>query len=149
MSSISEKTYAEQSTIASVANFFTKYQLGGALKRANAYKGKGVPVSAVMNYLISLVYTGKSMFQDIRGETPLARGFCKDTVYRFLNSAAVNWPAFLFSAAGRTVAEIKSLTSDDRLSAFIIDDTMYPIPYAKKVELAPLVYDHAEKLFSR
>jgi hypothetical protein len=31
------------------------------------------------------------------------------------------------------------------MSAFVIDDSVFPIPYAKKTELVSLVHDHAEK----
>ena len=145
MNSISEKTYSEQSSIKSVSYFFQQYRLGMALKSANAYKEGGIAASVIMKYLISLIYTGKSMFQDMRSASPLAAGFCKDTVYRLLNSASVNWQLFLLKAACPVVADIKKLTSDSRLSAFVIDDTMYQIAYAKKTELVSLVYDHAEK----
>jgi hypothetical protein len=142
---ISEKTYSEQSSIKTVSNFFQHYQVGKALKGANAYKQKGIAVTVIMKYLVSLIYTGKSMFQDMRSPEPLAAGFCKDTVYRLLNMTAVNWQRFLFKVASKVVAEIDSLTSLERLDAFVVDDTMYPVAYAKKTELVSKVYDHAEK----
>jgi len=145
MSIITEKTYSEQSTAKTVSNFFKQYRLGSALKQAGAYKQKGVPVAAVFMYLLSLVYTGKSMFQDMRSAVPFAQGLTKDTVYRFLNWMHINWQMLLFSIALRVVADIDKLTSDDRTSAFIIDDTIYEALYAKKRELVSLVHDHAAK----
>ena len=145
MLSISEKSNAEQSSIKSVANFYRQYRIGSDLKRAGAYKRKGVSVSTVVTYLISLIYTGKSMYQDFRSVSPLAHGFCKDTVYRFLNMPSVNWRSLLLSVAYKVVAFIDSLTAVERLSAFVVDDTMYKAQYAKKTELVSLVHDHAEK----
>ncbi|MCL1817049.1 MAG: transposase, partial [Clostridiales bacterium] len=145
MSIITEKTYAEQSTIKTISNFFKQYRLGSALKQAGAYKQKGIPVATVFMYLLSLVYTGKSMFQDMRSTTPFAQGLSKDTVYRFLNRMHINWQALLLSISLRVVVDIDRLTSDDRNSAFIVDDTMYEALYAKKRELASLVHDHAAK----
>ena len=145
MLSISEKTYAEQSSIKSVTSFYHEYKIGSDLKRAGVYKQKGVPVSIVVMYLISLVYTGKSMYQDFRSNSPLAQGFCKDTVYRLLNLPSVNWRMLLLSIAGKVVAFIDSLTSVERLSAFVVDETIYKALYAKKTELVSLVHDHAEK----
>ena len=145
MYSISEKAYDEQSSIKSVSNFFQQYRLGKALKHANAYKQKGIPVSVIMKYLTSLIYTGKSMFQDMRGTDPLASGFCKDTVYRLMNSASVNWQLFLLKVSRPVVDDIKRLTSDGRSNAFVIDDTMYHVAYAEKTELVSKVYDHAAK----
>ena len=145
MLSIAEKTYAEQSSIKSVSRFFNRYKLGPALKRAGAYKRKGVAASMVMQYLIALVYTGKSMFEDMRSAVPFAQGFCKDTVYRFLKEMYINWQTFLLSIASSVVSDINILTSADRCSAFVIDDTIFQILYAKKTELVSKVYDHAEK----
>jgi len=145
MSSIAEKTYAEQSSIESVSNFYSKFGLGGALKGAGAYKQKGIAVSAIVQYLIALIYTGKSMFQDMRSAKPFAQGFGKDTVYRFLNMMTVNWQAFLLSVAVKAVSAIDVLTSEDRRSAYVIDDTVYSVPYAKHSELVSKIHDHAER----
>lgn len=145
MSSITEKTYAEQSSIESVSNFYEKFGLSDALKKAGAYKQKGIAVSAVIQYLISLIYTGRSMFQDMRSATPFAQGFCKDTVYRFMNMTKVNWQAFLLTVAVKAVSMMDALTSGDRRSAYVIDDTVYAVPYAKKAELVSKIHDHSEK----
>lgn len=145
MLSISEKMYAEQSSIKSVENFYDQFQLGSALKHANIYKGKGIPAVAIIKYLISLIYTGKSMFQDMRSQRPLANGLGKDPIYRLLNLTTVNWQSFLLRVACKVVGSLNKLTGDDRLSAFVIDDTFYQMPYAKKTELVSLVHDHAEK----
>ena len=145
MLSISEKNHVEQSSVKSVTAFFHQYRIGADLKRAGAYKHKGVPASTVIMYLISLVYTGKSMYQDFRSSTPLAQGFQKDVVYRFLNLASVNWRMLLLSVAYKAVALIDSLTADKRMSAFVVDDTVYKALYAKRTELVSLVHDHAEK----
>jgi len=145
MGSITEKKYAEQSSIESVSNFYDKFGLGSALKRAGAYKHKGIAVSAVVQYLIALIYTGRSMFQDMRSATPFAQGFYKDTVYRFMNMMTVNWQAFLLSVAARTVSMIDALTSNDRRSAYVIDDTVHAVPYAKNAELVSKIHDHSEK----
>ena len=145
MQSITEKTLAEQSSIKSVTNFFNQYGLGAALKNAGAYKQKGTAVAIVVKYLISLIYTGKSMFEDMRSATPFAQGFGKDTVYRLLNMAYVNWQAFLLSIAVKVVAGINGLTSETRRCAYVIDDTMFAVLHAKKTELVSKVFDHAEK----
>jgi hypothetical protein len=145
MSSIAEKSRTEQSSIKSVSNFLRQYKIGTDLKRVGAHKQKGIPVLTVVNYLISLVYIGKSMFEDMRSENPLAQGFCRDVVYRFLNQAFVNWQALLLCIAGKVVAEFDRLTSADRLTAFVIDDSFYPVLYAKATELVSLIHDHAEK----
>ena len=145
MQSISEKVISEQSSIKSVRKFFNDFGLGVALKNAGAYKQRGIAVAIVLKYLISLVYTGRSMYQDMRSPTPFAQGFGKDTVYRLLNMTSINWQAFLLAVASRVVAKLRILTSESRRCAFVIDDTMFAIPHAKKTELVSKVYDHAEK----
>ena len=145
MISIPQIDRSEKHSIKSVTHFYVKYRLGSALKRAGVYKCKGVPVATLFQYLLSLVYTGKSMYEDMRSASPHAQGFCKDTVYRFLNSASVSWQAFLLNVAAKVIGAIDRLTSDSRRSVFIIDDTIYQVPYAKKAELVSRVYDHSEK----
>ena len=149
MSSIAEKTYAEQSSIKSVSRFCKDFKISAALKSASAYKQKGVAANTITQYLIALIYTGKSMFQDMRSPKPFAQGFFKDTVYRFLNQKRVNWLAFLLIVAGRVIANIDRLTSEKRRCAFVIDDTVFQILYAKKTELVSRVYDHAAKVGSK
>ena len=117
MQSIAEKAIAEQSSIKSVSNFFNRYGLGSALKNAGAYKQKGIAVAVIVKYLISLIYTGKSMFEDMRSATPFSQGFGKDTVYRLLNMAYINWQAVLLVVAVRVVAGINALTSETRRCA--------------------------------
>jgi hypothetical protein len=145
MTSIAEKMYSEQSSIKSVSRFFNRFKLGSALRDSGAYKQTGTPTATILKYLIALIYSGKSMYQDMRSTKPLANGFHKDAVYRFLNQMAVNWQAFLLFIAVRVVAEFDKLTSVARRSAFVIDDTVYQIAYAKKTELVSKIYDHAEK----
>lgn len=40
---------------------------------------------------------------------------------------------------------INGLTSNERKTAFVVDDTLYGRPFGKKVELCSTVYDHASK----
>jgi hypothetical protein len=145
MGIITEKTYDEQSSIKSVKNFFNHYNFGQSLRNAGACKQKGVPVIVIMRYLVSLIYLGKSMYEDMRSSRPFAEGFRKDAVYRLLNSLSINWHAFMLSVASRVIAEFDQLTSAARLTAFVVDDTVFKILYGVKTELVSLVHDHAEK----
>jgi len=62
-----------------------------------------------------------------------------------LNRLTINWTRFLLGIAGDVVKDIDKLTSEQRRSVFIIDDTFYPALYAKQTELVSRIYDHAEK----
>ena len=55
MTSIPESNTNENTLSKKVKAFFKKYRIGHALRKANTYKGKGVPVVEVLMYLVQLV----------------------------------------------------------------------------------------------
>ncbi|MEG7619429.1 hypothetical protein [Enterococcus faecalis] len=60
---------------------------------------------------------------------------CKETVYRFLKMPTYNWRRFLLSLSSEMVRLIKPLTAEKRVTAFIIDDSVYSRNRSKTVEL--------------
>jgi hypothetical protein len=56
----------------------------------------------------------------------------KDAVYRFLNHTKFAWRQFLLSLSVATVQKVESLTSDNRVTAFIFDDSMLTETEAKR-----------------
>ena len=98
MNSLSENTNDEKTLLTSISSFCKQYSVGKALKKAHAYKSKGTPVIHVFTYLLQLVYTKKSMYMNVLNGTNEA-GFARDVVYRFLNSAFINWSTFLLNLA--------------------------------------------------
>jgi len=68
--------------------------------------------------------------------------FCKDVVYRFLRNASINWKNFLFRLSCSVISEVDRLTSEDRRTALIIDDSPYYRNRSKKVEFLSRCYDH-------
>lgn len=144
MHSLSEKLADEQASIHSVDVFLRQFRFGSALRASHIHKAKGTPAYAILAYLVSLVFTGKSMFQDMRGKEPLAKGFSKDTVYRVMGMPHVNWQTLLLTMAARVAAFFAGLSSEGRLNAFVIDDSIYPRLSSKKVELSSICHDHAD-----
>lgn len=67
----------------------------------------------------------------------------KDTVYRFLNHPGFAWRKFLTSISVETIQKVESLTSVDRITAFIFDDSMFERNRSKTVELLARFKDHA------
>ncbi|WP_234007739.1 transposase, partial [Lysinibacillus sp. FJAT-14745] len=65
------------------------------------------------------------------------------TVYRFLNTPTYNWRQFLLSLSGEMIRLIESLTSEQRVTAFVIDDSVYSRNRSKSVELMANVFDHS------
>lgn len=145
MSNLSENEMKENSLLRSILYFCKEYSVGKALKKANAYKSKGMPVLQIFTYLLQLVYTKKTMYMNILNGTNNA-GFGKDVVYRLLNSPFINWATFLLTLAVCVInSKIAALTSDKRVNAIVVDDTFYGRLRSKHVELLANAYDHASK----
>lgn len=145
MNSLSENYYYEKTLIASIAGFCKEFHVGKALRKANAYKTRGIPVLNIITYLLQLVYTKKSMYMNIVTGTH-KNNFAKDAVYRLLNSPFINWAAFMLNLATCVITnKIAGLTSQDRLNAIVVDDTLYSRTRSKRVELLAKVHDHTGK----
>jgi len=144
MSILLEMLSKKQEVEDRVSGFFKSIELVKILCAAGAYKASGVPVIQIMIYLVSLVFTKKSMYMNMQNSTNNP-GFGKDVVYRFLNCPFINWAAFLLKLAVSVIRPIKVATSNDRLCALVIDDSLFERGRSKLVELLANVHDHAEK----
>ena len=127
-----------------IQSFFKRFHVTSALKAANAYKKKGFPVASVLQYLFLLVFSNRSMYMNLMLGRNIP-GFCKDTAYRFMKMNCINWIRFTTILSSRIVGQsIYDLTSDQRVNAFVIDDSMFERGRSKKVELLTRVWDHAK-----
>ena len=118
-----------------ISSFLKRYRLGALLKSCNAYKSKGFAVIVVFEYLLGLIFSNRSMYMNLLTKN-YCPGFSKDTAYRLLNSASINWQKFTTLLAGQvTNQSIVNLTDAARDNVFIIDDTLYERNRSKKVEL--------------
>ena len=149
MKSIPDNVLLEQDLIASIQRFFTKFSIGNALKKANAYKQKGFSALSIMQYAVQLVYMQFSMYRDSRNGDKSVIGSSSDTVYRLMRSTFINWSVFIISVASKVCLWINTLTSETRLTALILDDTLYHKPFSKKLELAACVFDHTDRTYKR
>jgi hypothetical protein len=73
--------------------------------------------------------------------------FKKNTAYRFLNSSSYNWSRLLLLLITIVIEGINKLTSDDRVSVLIVDDSLFDRSRSKKVELLSRVFDHTTRKF--
>ncbi|MBN2981091.1 transposase [Cohnella algarum] len=71
----------------------------------------------------------------------------KDTLYRFLNHSGHPRRKFLLSLSSDIIQRVEKLTSNDRDTAFIFDDSMFERNRSKKVELLARFKDHATGAF--
>ena len=126
----------------SVTNFMNKFQIGKILFKCNAGKAKGIPVIEVFRYLFCLIFSERSMY--MQRKTGIFDGsFCKNTVYRFLNNAKINWFRFTTLLSSRIINDfMKPLTGENRKDVFVIDDSLFDRSRSKKTELLAKVFDH-------
>ena len=149
MKSIPNNTYIEQEAIESINHFFKKFSVGCALKKANAYKKKGISVLSIVRYEVQLIYMQLSMYRDSINEEKSVIGNSRDAVYRLMRSNFINWSVFVITIASKVCLWVNTLTSDNRLTAFVLDDTMYLRPFSKKMELVARVFDHTDRKYKR
>lgn len=141
--SITQANQNDKQISKSIKRFFMRFHISSALKAANAYKKKGIPVVEVFQYLFLLIFSNRSMYMSlITGRnTP---GFAKDTVYCFMKMLQINWIRFTTLLASRIIRDaIVPLDSGERKNVLIIDDSMFERNRSKKVELLAKAYDHA------
>ena len=144
MSILLEMLYKRQEIDDRVSGFFKSVKAKKILQSAGAYKAKGIPIMQIMVYLVSLVFTKKSMYMNMQNNTN-NQGFGKDVVYRFLNCPFINWSEYLLKIAVAVIKPVKVATSVERLCALVVDDTMFERGRSKVVELLANVHDHAAK----
>ena len=87
------------------------------------------------------MFTGKDLYRLLK-MNPDELSFRKNTAYRFLNAGHYNWSKLLLLLVSGIIAYIDTLTSKDRQSVLIVDDSLYNRNRSKKVELLTRVFDH-------
>ena len=139
---IPEKEYEIQESKSTVLRFLNRFKIGKLLNECNCRKTKGFSVVKIFTYLINLVFMNGSMYMQMKtGKCP--ERFDDNTVYRFFNNAKTNWEKFLFILSEKIInGVIRDLTSEDRVDAFIIDDSFYRKSGYKASELVSWVFDH-------
>ena len=139
---ITQKAEENKQISERIKNFMKRFDVSSALKSSNAVKIKGFAVIEIFQYLFMLVFAHCLIYMDMKKDTV---PFAKDTVYRFLNSARINWLKFTTRLSAKIIEEaIDPLTSDQRENVLIIDDSTFERNRSKKVELLTKVFDHAK-----
>ena len=106
----SEKDYA---IIKCFEKFIARFKINHLLRKVNATKEKGFPTYGIFAFLLVLVFTGKNFYTALATEKEKVP-FEKDTVYRFLKNANINWNMFIFSLS---IAVVSSEFSASRKTA--------------------------------
>ncbi|RYL96465.1 transposase [Sporolactobacillus sp. THM7-7] len=143
MKSITRNNRPSVGTLASVQTFFTRFHLSQIARTSNVVKTKGVPFHVLFGYLVSTIFSNKSMYRDyLKHQDQL--NFSDKTFRNLLNNGKINWQKFLIRLCRQIIQFIKPLTDSARKEVFIVDDSMYERAYAKHVELAAFPFDHAK-----
>jgi hypothetical protein len=75
--------------------------------------------------------------------------FSKNTYYRFLNGKKTNWLRFTTLLSREVSKTIEPLTNEDRVNAFVVDDSLFERTSCKKTELGSRVFDHASNRYTK
>ena len=133
--------------LSTIEYFASEFSISKLLYKCNASKDHGVPVLDIFNYYMGIVFTGMSMYMQMATNS-FQEVFSKNTVYRFLNNAKINWNKFVRLLCKSIIYEkIDYLTSPDNKKVFILDDTTIEKPKSKNTELMSVVHDHTTGKF--
>ena len=144
---ISQNDFDAKQNADSIRTFFERFHISSILKSSNVRKIKGVAPSHILMYAFSLVFRNRSMYMDMLLGSNSA-DFAKDTYYRFMKSIHTNWNRFTARLAATIATDvIVPATSDDRVNALIVDDSIFSRTCSKKVEMLAKIFDHAKKSY--
>ena len=131
-----------------ISSFFSRFKVGNLLRKCNAQKEKGVPVLQIFKYKLCNVFSDRSMYMQQKTGS-YREVFSKNTFYRFLNSRRTNWLRFTTLLSREVSKTIEPLTGEDRINAFVVDDSLFERTSCKKTELGSRVFDHASMRYTK
>ncbi len=143
---ITDNSNAEHAISSKIDNFFAIFSISKLMKKSNFYKESGIQCVVVLKEIFGLIFSGKNLFRTLK-MNPDDISFKKNTAYRFLNSSRYNWSRLLLMLVTIIIENINKLTSDDRVSVLIVDDSLYDRGRSKKVELLSRVFYHTTRKF--
>jgi len=144
---ITSKSQADIRILDQIDDFFNKFHLGTLLDRCGVRKRHGYSVRSLTKAIFALPFIGKNFFRGIVINDDADIG--KDAAYDLLKACTYNWRRFLLTIGTRLHRIFNRLTSDQRDSVLIIDDSPYDRSRSKKVELLSRVFDHSTGRYLR
>lgn len=146
--SILPQDHDRQELFNAISSFFSRFKVGNLLRKCNAQKEKGVPVLQIFKYKLCNVFADRSMYMQQKTGS-YREVFSKNTFYRFLNSRKTNWLRFTTLLSREVSKTIEPLTGEDRINAFVVDDSLFERTSCKKTELGSRVFDHASMRYTK
>ena len=131
-----------------ISSFFCTFGIGNLLRKCNAQKEKGVPILDIFKYKLCNVFSDRSMYMQQKTGS-FRESFSKNTFYRFLNSPKTNWLRFTTLLSKKVADKVEPLTNDERVNAFVVDDSLFERTSCKKTELGSRVFDHTSMKYRK
>lgn len=122
---------------------FQELGFSNILRKVGITKAKGFSALSTFIAIFLLAFEKETWFQKKQMSDKADSLPCKDTVYRFLNESRFNWKRFLSLLSARCVWMCRRLTKEQRVTALVVDDSLYSRAKSKKVELLSRIHDHA------
>ena len=139
--SIASQSQAHVQVQGKIDDFFGRFKIATLMHRCGVRKHHGHSVRSLTKTIFTLPFVGKNFFRGIvlNGELP----FGKDAAYDLLKRETYNWRRLLLALGRRLFCVFDRLTSDERESVLILDDSPYDRSRSKWVELISRVWDHS------
>ena len=131
-----------------ISTFFSTFRIGNLLHKCNAQKEKGVPVIDIFKYKLCNVFADRSMYMQQKTGS-FKESFSKNTFYLSLNSPKTNWLRFTTLLSKKVADAVEPLTSEDRVNAFVVDDSLFERTSCKQTELGSRVFDHTSMKYCK
>ena len=131
-----------------ISSFFSRFRVGALLRKCNAQKEKGVPVLDIFKYKLCNVFSDRSMYMQQKTGS-FREAFSKNTFYRFLNNPKINWLRFTTLLSKKVADTVEPLTDENRVNAFVVDDSLFERSSCKKTELGSRVFDHTSMKYRK
>ena len=148
LNSIITQDHDGQELFNAISSFFRSFGIGNLLRKCNAQKEKGIPVLDIFKYKLCNVFSDRSMYMQQKTGS-FRESFSKNTFYRFLNNPKINWLRFTTLLSKKVADTVEPLTSDDRVNAFVVDDSLFERTICKKTELGSRVFDHVSMKYRK
>ena len=131
-----------------ISSFFSTFGIGNLLRKCNARKEKGISVIDIFKYKLCNVFSNRSMYMQHKTGS-FKETFSKNTFYRFLNNSKTNWMRFTTILSKKVADTVEPLTNEDRINAFVVDDSLFERTSCKKTELGSRIFDHTSMKYRK
>lgn len=143
--SIASQSQAHIDVESKIDDFFGRFKIATLMHRCGVRKHHGHSVRSLAKAIFTLPFIGKNFFRGIVLNSELPFG--KDAAYELLKGETYNWRRLLLGLGLRLFGIFNRLTSDERESVLIIDDSPYDRSRSKWVELLSSIWDHSTGRF--